>query len=85
MSRLGAQRVWHGRFVQEFVDLLAFDFQIVEVAFMYGELPSCLTSARASSFFTQFHILLLKGFNHMIKDFVPCAVSVYRFRGAQCL
>ena len=32
--------------------------------------------------FTQIYILLLKGFNHMLKDFVPCAVSVRRFCSA---
>ena len=29
--------------------------------------------------FAQFYILLLKGFNHMLKDLVPCAVSVCWF------
>ena len=30
-------------------------------------------------FFMQIHILLLKVFNHMLKDLVPCAVNVCRF------
>ena len=45
---------------------------------------SAITSDKVQEkqFFTQFpnfHILLLKGFNHMLKDFVLCAASVCRF------
>ena len=50
---------------------------------MYGELSSRLTSASSSNF-SRSSSLLLKGFNNMLNDFVPYAVSVCRFCSEVC-
>ena len=60
-----------GGSVQEFVDLLAFVVPDCRGSFHVWGTAITPDKCESEQFFTQFYILLLKGFNHMLKDFVP--------------
>ena len=63
-------------FVQEFVNLLAFVVPDCRGSFHVWGTGLTPDKCKSEQFFTQFYILLLKGFNHLFKDFTPrCAVS----------
>ena len=70
--------------VQEFVKLLAFIVPISgELSWVFSCVGHCL-DCESQRFFTLLYILLLKGFNHMLKDFIPCGDSTCRFCTEVC-
>ena len=73
-----------GGFVQEFVDLLAFVVPDCRGSFHVWGTALTPDKCESEQFFTQFYILLLKGFNHMLKDFIPCGESTCRFCTEVC-
>ena len=64
-----------GDIVQEFVDLLAFIVSYCRGSFHAWGFAITPDKCHSKHFFTQFYFLLLKGFNHILKDLVPCAVQ----------
>ena len=68
-----------GGFVQEFVDLLAFVVPDCRGSFHVWGTAITPDKCKREQFFMQLYILSLKGFNDMLQDYVPCAVSVCRF------